>query len=342
MAVTISDVAKAAGVSTATVSRVINNSSSITLATREKTLAIMKELNYVPNSLARGLSNQKSLNVTLLINIADAKSFSNPFFYEVMHGIETVVYERGLSLTITSSKKTISTLDTLEQMVNGKKMQGLIIPSSLANKKIVSKFRKMNFPFVIIGELAGYSEPLNWVDINNKQGGEQAVEHLIKKGYRDIAFIGGRHEELFNRNRLSGYMEALKRNSLTINQDYIKECDNTKTGAYEKMSELLSLNDRPDAVICGDNIISFGAIKAINGVGLNIPKDLGVVTFDNYPLAELIEPSLTAVDIDVFELGVVAANTLLKMIDNPDVRQQQSLISTRIDERESTMKNKTL
>lgn len=338
MAVTISEVAKAAGVSTATVSRVINNSTSITPATREKTLAIMKELNYVPNSLAQGLSNQKALNVTLLINIDDAKSFSNPFFYEVMHGIETVVYEKGLSLTITSSKKNKPTIDTLEQMVSEKRMQGLIIPASLAEAKIIKKFKKMHFPFVVIGQPEAHTDLVNWVDINNQQGGEQAVEHLLNKGYRKIAFIGGNNTELFNKNRLSGYRDALKRNKVTVTANHIKECDNTKNDACEKMKALLSLKDKPDAVICGDNIISFGAMKAIKAEGLSIPNDIGIVSFDNYPLAELVEPSLTAVDIDVFELGVVAANTLLKMIDKPNMSQQQSLISTSINERESTAK----
>ena len=339
MGASIKDVAKEAGVSTATVSRVINNSSLIAEETRLKTLAAMKKLNYVPNSLARGLSSQKAFNVTLIIDIEDAKSFSNPFFYEVMHGIETVMHKQGLSLIIASSYKSDNRINSIKELVYGKRMQGLIIPSSLADAKTLEKLSQLDCPFVIVGEPTEDKGLYSWVDINNVQGGEKAVEHLISMGYEKIAIICGSTKELFNYNRLQGYKNALARNDLKVEANYIKECDGTKDDAYIKTLELLSLEDIPDAIICGDNIISFGSMKAIKEKGLNIPNNIGLVSFDDYPLADLVEPSLTSIDIDVFELGVIAANTLIKMMNNPDARQQQSLLSTGINVRESTRKN---
>lgn len=335
----IKEVAKAAGVSTATVSRIINNNPSIAPETREKTLRVMKELNYVPNSMARGLSNQKAFTVALLVNIEDTKAFSNPFFYEVMHGIETIVYSKGFCLIIANQQTALKKDDMLQWLIHGKRAQGVILPSSILTAQIVRELKKLSFPFVVIGEPYSSSELIGWVDINNSQGGRQAVEHLTAQGYGRIAFIGGSRKEIFNRNRIDGYMNALKDGGRDMPPEYIREGGGAKADGERMMRDLLALPLRPDAVICSDNILSMGAMKAIREAGLGIPGDIGLLSFDNYPIADLVEPGLTTVDIDVFEMGVQAATMLFKLIENPAARQQQSLISTCIQMRESTMRS---
>jgi DNA-binding LacI/PurR family transcriptional regulator len=337
MAVSIKEIAKAAGVSTATVSRVINNSPKLSQKTRDKVLKIMKEMNYVPNSLARGLSNQKALNVALLINIEEPSSFHNPFFYEVMHGIETAVYKRGLSLIIASSRGE-DKQEIVEWLMNEKRMQGIIIPSSLADGKLLNLLRKRKFPFVVIGKFEEGIKPVSWVDINNQQGGEQAVAHLIQNGYERIALICGGMDKVFNLDRLEGYKRALARHQMPMEPNWIVETDGSKNQAYSAMKALLQSDNCPDAVICGDNILSFGVMKAAQEMEVSIPKDLGLVSFDNYPLATLVEPSLTSIHIDVFQMGEMAANSLLALIDNPDASQQQMLISTAVEVRESSIR----
>jgi DNA-binding LacI/PurR family transcriptional regulator len=336
----IKEVAKAAGVSTATVSRIINNSPSISPETREKTLRVMRELNYVPNSMARGLSNQKAFTVALLVDIEDTKAFSNPFFYEVMHGIETIVYSKGLCLIIANQQTAMKNGNMLEWLIHGKRTQGVILPSSILTASMVKEMKKLRFPFVVIGEPYSASELIDWVDINNSQGGRQAVEHLLAQGYGRIAFLCGSRRETFNRNRIDGYTAALAENGREAPPEYVREGGGTKDDGERMMLELLSLPRRPDAVICSDNILSMGAMKAVRAAGLAIPGDFGLVSFDNYPIAELVEPRLTTVDIDVFEMGVQAANILFKLMENPVARQQQSLISTCIQARESTLRTK--
>lgn len=332
----IKDVARAAGVSTSTVSRIINNNPLISAETRERTLKVMKELNYVPNSMARGLSNQKAFTVALLVNISEPKAYSNPFFYEVIHGIETIVYGKGLCLIIANVKSSMKNENMLDWLIHGKRTQGVVLPSAIVDTQMVRDLKNMKFPFVVLGEPADCTEPIDWVDINNRQGGRQAVGHLLKQGYRNIAFIGGSRREIFNRNRLAGYREALEAVGIAYDPEYVKEGESSKEGGRMMAQELLKLPQRPDAVICGDNFLSLGAIKAAGEAGLGIPRDLGVLSFDNFPIAELAEPALTTVDIDVFEMGVQAANMLFKRIENPSAREQQSLIATRIEEREST------
>lgn len=336
----IRNVAETAGVSVSTVSRIINNSSLISQETRDKVLKVMKEMNYVPNIMARGLSNQQAFTVALLVNIDDTKSFDNPFFYEMMHGIETVIYKRGLCLIIANLNTTQNRDDMLNRLICEKRTQGVILPSSIMSPQLVNKLKGMKFPFVTIGEPEGIKEAIDWVDINNFQGGRQAVDHLLENGYRNIAFIGGSQTELFNKNRLAGYKAALAESGIYYSQEYVQEGSNTKNDGADMMRRLLNLDRRPDAVICSDNILCMGAMKAIKDTGLIIPDDIGVLSFDNFPIAELLEPPLTTVDIDVFELGVQTANILFKLIDNPDARQQQSLISTCIVARESTRRVK--
>lgn len=336
----IKDVAREAGVSISTVSRIINNSTLISEVTRDRVLKVMRELNYVPNSMAQGLSNQQPYAVALLVNIEDAKSFSNPFFYEMMHGIETVVCSRGLCLILANLQTSLNRNDMLDRLIHGKRTQGVILPSSIMNPQRVKELRKINFPFVAVGEPMGIKESIDWVDINNFQGGQQAVEHLLDQGYREVAFIGGSQREIFNKNRLQGYKKALADNGLQCREEYIREGISSKNAGFEMMEQLLWLPRRPDAVICSDNVLCMGAMKAVKGANLRIPEDIGILSFDNFPIAELLEPSVTTVDIDVFELGVQAANILFKLIDNPTARQQQSLISTCIEVRESTVRGK--
>ena len=324
-----------AGVSTSTVSRIINENPAISAETREKVLKVMKDLHYVPNSMARALSNQRAFTITLAINADDVKSFNNPFFYEVMHGIEKVVYQNDLCLIIANMQTVIRKESILTWLINGKRTQGIILPSSLATEINIKELNKHQFPFVVFGE-PDNADPLNWVDVNNRQGGQQAVDHLVRQGYRKIAFISGSRKELFNKNRFRGYRDGLERNGLTLREDFVTEGGNTKADGLAMMQGLLARKDRPDAVICTDNIMSLGIIKAIQTAGLSVSRDVGIVSFDNYPVADLADPPLTTVDVDVYELGVQTAQMLFKLIDNPHARQQQTLIATEIQAREST------
>ena len=332
----IKDVAKVSGVSTATISRIINNNPLVSMETREKVLRVMKDLNYVPNSMARGLSNQKSYTIALLINVKHAKSFYNPFFYEVMHGIEATVYSKDFCLIIANQQTSHKKDDMLKWLIRGKRSQGVIIPSSIIDAQNVRELKKIGYPFVVIGEPGNTNEPIDWVDINNNQGGRQAVQHLLDNGYSRIAYIGGSQKELFNKRRLSGYFDALAEHGLPAETELVREGGTTRKDGMAMMNELLALPQRPDAVICSENILGLGAVTAIQKAGLAIPDDIGVMSFDNYPIADLLELEITTIDVDVYELGRQAATILFRMIENPEARQQQSLISTSIQAREST------
>ncbi len=335
--VTIKDVAKAAGVSSSTVSRTINNSPSISSKTKEKVIKEIKRLNFSPNSMAKGLINNKSYTVTLLVDVDDEKSFQNPFFYEIMHGIERLVYKKEFSLIVANLNTTMKKQSVLEWLVKAKRTEGVILPSSILNSKLVDELKKDGVPFVSIGEPTNLKESVSWVDIDNKKGTEMATYSLLDKGYENIAFLGLDKTKLFSKRRYDGYMNAI----LESKQEVINvECGNSKDDGYHNMKKLLNGPVIPDAVICADNIISIGVIRAIQEAGLSIPEDIGIISFDNQQIAELSYPTITTVNVDVYELGYQSAKLLFELIENPQTRYQGLLISTKIEERESTIKNK--
>lgn len=337
----IKEIAKAAGVSTSTVSRVLNNNNLISPETREHVLKVMRKYNYVPNAMARGLSSQKANTITLLVNNENAEAFDNLFFHKIMYGIENVLYKSDLFLMISNFQDSRIGKERLTKMVQGKLTQGIIIPAFLLTPELLKTLETLRVPFVVLGEPANTATvPFDWVDINNTQGGQIAVQHLLSKGYRRIAFLSGSTTALFNRNRLAGYRSMLAQSGIAIDESLIAECDSSKDNAFSAMTKLLSLPSPPDAVLCGDNVIGMGAMKAIQKKGYAIPSRIGLVCFDNLPIAELVEPAMTTVVVDVFEMGAETAKLLLRLIENPNANRQVSLISTTIQIRESSKKEK--
>ena len=335
----IKDVAKAAGVSISTVSRTINNNPSISAATKERVSKVIKDLNYSPNSMAKGLSNNNSYTITLLVDVEDEKSFYNPFFYEVMHGIEKIVYRKEYCLIVSNLNTMIRKENVLEWLIKGKRTEGVILPSSIIDSKMIKELKKNNIPFVSIGEPANLRETISWVDINNRKAGEQATNYFIDNNRKKIAFIGYDNSKVFNRRRFEGYKIALENSKINYDASLVIEGRNSKDDGYRMMKELLSDNNFPDSVICADNLMSIGAIRAIQESGLSIPKDISVISFDNSQIAEIMYPAISTINVDVFELGLQSAKLLFELIENPGTRFQEVLISTNVEERETTILN---
>jgi len=335
MGVNIKDVADRAQVSKATVSRVINDSPTISEKTKERVRRAMKELNYVPNSIARNFANQNTRNIALIVDIDDQSAFKNPFFYEELHGIETVIYREDYCLIIANVHSMGGHRNAIDNIVLQKRADGVIIPATIVSREIVRLLKDNDIPFVVAGEPLTCADEVNWVDINNRQGGEKAARHLLANGYKRIAFLCGNMENKFNQNRYEGYRQALMEAGAVPDEQYVLTDgvsieDGTRLG-----QRLLALPQAPDAVVCSNNVLAHGAIRAVNGAGLTIPGDVGMVGFDNY-LAEFLDPPLTTVDINVFELGVQSGSVLMRLIKSERAGNKQILISTELVERKSS------
>lgn len=332
----IKEVAKAAGVSSSTVSRVINHSPSISDETKEKVFNVIKAMNYSPSSIAKALTNNKSYTVTLLVDVDDEKSFQNPFFYEIMHGIEKFVYKKEYSLIVANLNTTMKKESILDWLVKSKRTDGVILPSSILNSHIVKDLKREGVPFVAIGETTHLKESFSWVDIDNKKGAEMATYELLNNGFSRIAFIGLDKNKIFSNRRYEGYCSALEKSDLQLDKLIVIECINNKNEGYTQMKKLLESNSAPDAVICADNTISIGVIRAIQEKGLSIPKDIGIISFDTNQVAELLYPTVSTVNVNLFELGYQSAKILFEHIENNHTLDQGLLISTNIETRETT------
>lgn len=338
MATTINDIAKRVGVSASTVSRVITGKSVISEETKNKILIAMKEMNYHPNSLARSFATGSSQAIALIVDARDEnESFSNYFFNRSVFGIEQICQDNGYNLIISNDTNTQDGQSPIEKLILERKVDGLILPSSSVNSKLIKELNQSNFPFVVLGEPSLCQNESSWVDVNNMQGGFNAVKHLVESGYSSIGIIGGNEDQVFFSNRLRGYKEGLEKYHLELNEKWILNSDGTADSSYDLVSSLLQEESFPDSLVCNNNIVAFGALKAIKNKGLSTPQDIGIMSFDNFPLAEYLDPPLSVIDIDTYSLGKQAASILFQKIQK-NVGDLQILIATTLIERRSTQR----
>lgn len=326
MPVTIKDIAKKVGVSPSTVSRALTGRATISEETKKQISKAIEELNYHPNTSARNLANGITRTVCLLINaFEEPDAFSNAFFTNSVFGIERTVQEYGYDL-LTTGCFDGKVSQTVEKLVLEKKTDGLIIPPSLATKQIIQKLLNEDIPFVILGEPTNHGSVCSWVDINNYQGGLIACQHLLDKGYKNIAFYGGKDSDCFVQKRLAGFVDCLKKNA--------KETENVSF-----MNNTISARDILnkncfDGIVCNDNFVAADVLKAANDLNLSVPQQIGIVAFDNFPIAPYMNPPLSCVDIDTLSQGAEATRILIHCIEG--AHPQQTLISTALIERESS------
>ncbi|QNK39127.1 LacI family DNA-binding transcriptional regulator [Caproicibacter fermentans] len=340
MSATIRDVAKAAGVSSSTVSRIINNKGVISEETRDRVLKVMKKLDYVPNDTARSFANGSTSAIALVIDVIEARSFSNNFFNNSVFGIETIAHENNFNLIITNGHMQKGNTTSADKLVFGKKVDGIILPNSLISHTFIGKLNKIRFPYVVLGDPRMLDADNSWVDINNVQGGTLAVHHLVENGYKNIAFLSSGSKEIFNQDRITGYSRALNELGLPVLKERIRHCNSDVGSGLDVMSRMFQAEHPPDAAICSDYYLAVGALRAARQNGIPVPEAFGIISFDNTPVTELSEPSITTVDIDTFGLGEQAASILIRKIKDKDMSSRQILISTKIIERESTKRNR--
>lgn len=332
MKVTIKDIAKKANVSVTTVSRVLNNKPDVGDQTRTKILKLIEELNYKPNSVARGLVMQKTHTIGLII-----PDISNPFFPQVARAIEDKAQKSGYSIIFFNTDNHLEKEKKAVELFKSKQVDGLIVSLSLGNEEILKELKAANYPVVQIDRsVLSNSYPL--VSIDNKNSAYQMVEYMLKKGYKKIAHITGDLKTTTARDRLAGYKKALNDYQVEINEDYIIKGDYTQQLAFEAMQTLLKLKEPPTAVFAANDLSAAGVYKALFAAGLNIPADIAVAGHDDIDIASLLRPELTTMRQPKYSLGEKAVSVLLKMIDNYEAEVEAQILKTKLVIRESVEK----
>jgi DNA-binding LacI/PurR family transcriptional regulator len=334
MAVTIKDVAREAGVSTATVSKVINNLPSISEATAARINQIMKELNYHPNLRAQNFARRSTHNIVFVTNLERNTAFSNPHMFEIMSGLQNALNSRNYTLSILSV--TINDqLEAIDRIIAQNSADGIVVHASVITKEMSLKILKAGFPHIVIG-YPNFESQLCWIDNNNYLSGEIAANHLLDEGYRRIAFIGGMESDMISTRRLLGAVTALNDKKLELKEAFIRRGESTRQDGCRMMEEILSLEQLPDSVICANNHVALGVMKSIALHKLLIPKEIGVITFDDYPFSQITDPMMTVVNIDVYDVGVQAGKLILNKIKKPNLQVQSYTTLPSLIVREST------
>ncbi|MCD8501798.1 MAG: LacI family DNA-binding transcriptional regulator [Bacillaceae bacterium] len=338
MAVTIKDVAKLANVAPSTVSRVIANSPRISHQTKERVNDAMKELGYHPNLNARSLANKSTKAIGIVLpNSADVV-FQNPFFPEVLRGISTKAHEEGYVLYLSTGQTSEHIYEDVTQMVQGKRVDGVILLYSHVEDPIIPYLKDLKFPFSLIGKPFKSSKSINYVDNNNFSAAKRVTEYLISLGHKRIAFVGGNLDLVVTIDRLEGYEAALRKKGIPYRDDYVVHEQFLKEGGQEAVVELMSLQEPPTALVVADDVMTLGVYRMLNQLGLSVPNDISIISFNNLMVSEISVPPMTTVDINIFGLGYEATNLLIEQITNPDMGNKNVTVPYELVIRESCKK----
>lgn len=334
MATTIKDVAKLAKTSTATVSKVINGSYSISEATVNRVQQAMKELNYHKNSRAVNFAKQATRTIMFASSIEKGCGFTNPHMFEMMFGLESTLSSKNYALMIKNIAKERACA-YIKEMIDTRMVDGVVIHASIISKELDELIYNENIPHLVIGT-PDFSNHFCWIDVDNKLAGEIAAKYLLEKGYQSIAFIGGKDEDKISMHRLEGVLNVLKEHDVIIPNNYIQHGESIQTSGYLMTKNVIQTKNRLDAIICANNYIAYGCMNALHDYKITIPKEVAVLTFDDYPFSRLLKPNLTVVDIDVFDVGVQAGRYMLQKIKKPNLSVQSYITLPILMVREST------
>jgi len=327
---TILDVARLAGVSTATVSRVINVPESVREKTREKVLQAMTKCNYKYNALARGFVTKKSNTIGLII-----PTINNPVFSDSTLGVQEYADQKNIKVVLGNSYYQYSQEENLVKVLRESQVDGLIITTTNLKGDILKSLVDEDFPFVLLFSTIK-SGPMSAVGIDNYRGGYEATEHLISLGHKRIGMVAGKFtmtDRSFH--RWHGYKKCLRDHNIPYDKELLVQTDYSLSGGRDSIKKILGLNNPPTAAFCSNDYIALGATKGAREMGLTLPEDLSIVGFDDVQTASYMVPALTTIHQPAYEMGQRAAQILLQMIEKKS-KPVQDMMDLKLIVREST------
>lgn len=305
---TVLDVARRAGVSTATVSYVLNGTRFVSEALRERVMAAARELQYEPNAAARTLRSNRSATIGLLVS-----DLHNPFFTEAIRGIEDVAQARGYTVILTNSAEDPVRESACLRALRARHVDGLILAPAGGRYAELEALLAANVPLVFLDrKVPGLNAAA--VTLDNETAAQAAVSHLIELGHQRIGMIAGRSRLSTTLERQDGYRRALAEAGLTVDETLVIEGGSTIEGGATAADALLQRSAPPTAVFVANNLMTIGALMVIERHGLSVPDDVALVGFDDFAWADVLRPRLTTVAQPLYEIGETAAELLLSQL----------------------------
>lgn len=331
--ITIKDIARELGISTATVSRALRNTYDVSEITRKRVLKKGRELNYRPNFNARGLVNNRSHNIAVIL-----PTITNYYFSTVITGIQSVAFSNDYNIILHSTGESRDRELTIVSKLHLSSIDGLLVCVTSASKdcRHFEEVMDLGIPVVFFDRTAEI-EDASKVTQDDFDSAYMAVEHLIHKGYRKIAHIGGPMNLTISRERQNGYLAALKKFNLPFSEEWIIHSGfSQESGMMDTLKLLENKKNRPDAIFAVTDRKAVGAILALKEKRVQIGKEVGVVGFTNDPISAIISPGLTTVEVPALEVGMHSCELLLKHIAKKSFRPKNIVLNGKLIVREST------
>jgi LacI family transcriptional regulator, fructose operon transcriptional repressor len=315
--VSIKEVAAAAGVSTATVSRVLSNGLHVRPEVRERVLATVERLGYRPNLVARSLRSQQSSTIGLIVS-----DISNPFFTAISRAVEDTAYEQGFSVLLCNTDENPEKEAIYLNLMHDTAVAGAIMSPT---RKTVANFAESNLPLpIVVVDRFISNGDVDTVLLDNVDAAYRLITHLIERGYSRIAALCS--EMSTGLERQVGYEKALRAHGLAPKSEYMKYVLPKSEAGYAATLKMLDVAEPPDALFTINSLIAEGALQAIRERNLNIPDDIALVTFDDTTWASLVQPPLTLIAQPTYEIGKTAAELLIQRIADPGRPTRQVIL----------------
>lgn len=337
-ATTIKDIAKALGLSTSTVSRALRGSYEISSETKKLVLEYAEKINYRPNPIALSLKERRSRSIGVVVC-----EIANNFFSQAINGIESIAYNRGYHVIISQNHESFDREVVNVQHLASRSVDGLLvsISSETTDLSHFIHLHEKGLPIVFFDRITN-EITTHKVIVDNTKAAFDATSHLLKNGYRKIAHLTSAPNLSITKERLQGYKNALDENNITLNEKYIQHCTHGGMIADEieaALTMLLKQKQKPDAVLTAGDRITTGCLSALKKLNLKVPDDIAVVGFTNTNIPELFDPPITTIRQPAFEMGQVAIEMLIQIIESkrPVTDFETKVLQTEMQVRDSSL-----
>jgi len=328
---TISDVAKKAGVSKATISRVLNDTAVVNIETRKRVLEAIENLHYTPSFLAKGMRRKKTSTFGIVI-----PDFRNLYYSELLKAIEEEAKKHGYIALICTGEMNAKREKEYIHYLLSRQVEGLVLccyVSIMENSSFINQITK-KVPILVMDQPSG-GLPVSSAYADGYTGFKTLIGYLITKGHRRIGMIRSMHRYPCSESRFIGYMDTLKENGIEPDQNIIEESEFTAAGGYDAARRILSRSS-PTAIVGVNDLIAIGALKYVREKGYSVPGDIAIAGFDNIALSSLVSPQLTTVNIPVEKIAFEAINQLIRKIKNKRTRNKDIVVETELIIRQTT------
>jgi LacI family transcriptional regulator len=327
--ININDVARRASVSKTTVSHVINNTRFVEEETKQRVLQAITELGYRPSIVARSLTTQRTQTVGVIVSDA-----SNHFFSEVLRGIEDVLRPEEYALLVCNTAEILEREAHYLDILLRQRVDGIIAAATSQRWDILTEFEWKHIPVVFVDrQFEGMAGP--FVGVDNRLGAYLGTQYLIECGHRRLGMLAGFQRLSTMRDRLAGFRQALQEHNIPLAEEAVIASPLSIKGGRDAMRQMMSLPERPTAVLMANNLLALGALLAIKELGLSCPRDMALVSFDDHPWATVSCPPLTVIRQPAQQLGEIAARMLLAMINGDPLLESQVILDCELIARQS-------